>query len=105
MKHRSSLALVVIVLLLAAVGCTGGGGSGDRAGSTGSGVERGGTDFSVEGEDEAEEERERPNGYAEPRKEARFESAIGEADRKGPNNPASEQVDNRAYPRSYVDDR
>jgi hypothetical protein len=50
-------------------------------------------------------DRECAHGYAEPRKEARFETAIGEADRKGPNNPSSEQVDNRAYPRSYVDDK
>ena len=41
-----------------------------------------------------------------PRKEAKFERAHGgEADRKGPDNPAAEQVDNRAYPRCYVDDR
>src|SRR5690349_24806243 len=43
-------------------------------------------------------------GFVQPRKEAKFESSIGEADRKGPNSPAAEQVDNRAYPRSYVDD-
>jgi len=56
------------------------------------------------GDSEAEREAECAKGYIEPRKEAKFESAIGEADRKGPNNPASEQVDNRAYPRTYVDD-
>lgn len=41
-----------------------------------------------------------------PRKEAAFENERGgEADRKGPQNPVVEQVDNRAYPRGYVDDR
>jgi hypothetical protein len=44
-------------------------------------------------------------GYFDPRKEAKFERTVGEADRVGPNNPASEQVDNRAIPRSYVDDK
>jgi hypothetical protein len=44
-------------------------------------------------------------GYFDPRKEAKFERAGGEADRVGPDSPAAEQVDNRAYPRSYVDDR
>jgi hypothetical protein len=53
----------------------------------------------------AEKAAERPNGYFEPHKEAKFERANGkEADRKGPDNPATEQVDNRAYPRAYVDD-
>ena len=48
----------------------------------------------------------RANGYFDPRKEAKFERANGrEAGRKGPDNPAAEQVDNRAYPRGYVDDR
>src|SRR4051812_10673652 len=42
---------------------------------------------------------------ADPRKEAAFENERGgEADRKGPQNPVVEQVGNRAYPRSYVDD-
>jgi hypothetical protein len=55
--------------------------------------------------EEAEERAERPNGYFEPHKEAKFERANGrEADRQGPDNPSTEQVDNRAYPRSYVDD-
>jgi hypothetical protein len=45
------------------------------------------------------------NGYFDPRKEAKFERTVGEADRGGPTNPAAEQVDNRAYPRSYVDDK
>ena len=44
-------------------------------------------------------------GYFDPRKEAKFERTVGEADRGGADNPASEQVDNRAYPRSYVDDK
>src|SRR4051812_39302034 len=48
---------------------------------------------------------ERAEGHVDPRKEAKFESSTGEADRKGPQNPAAEQVDNRAIPRSYVDDR
>jgi hypothetical protein len=42
-----------------------------------------------------------------PRKEAKFESRGGlggEAERTGADNPAAEQVDSRAYPRSYVDD-
>ena len=42
--------------------------------------------------------------FFDPRKEARFEGTGGEADRGGPDNPAAEQVDNRAYPRPYVDD-
>ncbi len=45
------------------------------------------------------------NGYFDPRKEAKFERSTGEADRKGPSNPAAEQVDDRAIPFSYVDDR
>ena len=44
-------------------------------------------------------------GYFNPRKEAKFERTVGEADRGGADNPASEQVDNRAFPRSYVDDK
>jgi hypothetical protein len=40
-----------------------------------------------------------------PRKEAAFEGKGLEAQRKGPSNPATEQVENRAYPRAYVDDR
>ena len=43
---------------------------------------------------------------ASPRKEAAFENERGgEADRKGPKNPVVEQVENRAYPRTYVDDK
>ena len=46
-----------------------------------------------------EEEAEREAGYFNPRKEAKFErSNGGEADRCGPDNPAAEQVENRAYP-------
>jgi len=44
-------------------------------------------------------------GYFNPRKEAKFERTVGEADRGGADNPASEQVDNRAFPRGYVDDK
>jgi hypothetical protein len=42
-----------------------------------------------------------------PRKEAKFEAQHGfggEAERLGAKNPAAEQVANRAYPRTYVDD-
>ncbi len=42
-----------------------------------------------------------PNTF-DPRKEARFER--GEANRRGPASPAAEQVENRAWPLSYVDD-
>ena len=52
-----------------------------------------------------EEDGDREGGYFDPRKEAKFETTIGEADRKGPSNPAAEQVDNRAIPFTYVDDR
>src|SRR5262245_1813773 len=63
-----------------------------------------------EGGDACEEsadpkECEREGGYFDPRKEAKFERTIGEADRGGADNPAAEQVDNRAYPRHYVDDK
>ena len=41
-----------------------------------------------------------------PHKEAKFEHARGEeASRNGADNPVAEQVADRAYPRSYVDDR
>src|SRR4051812_38953897 len=50
------------------------------------------------GESEAAREREEhAPGKFDPRKEARFERTTGEADRKGPDNPAGEQVDNRAF--------
>src|SRR4051794_22519267 len=55
----------------------------------------------AERDGDARTEREREN----PRKERAFERAGGEADRKGPKNPVVEQVENRAYPRNYVDDR
>src|SRR4051794_35993869 len=42
-------------------------------------------------------------GMFDARKEAVFERGR-EANRRGPANPAAEQVENRAYPRSYVDD-
>jgi hypothetical protein len=43
--------------------------------------------------------------YFSPGKEALFEGGNGgEAARDGAENPAAEQVDNRAYPRAYVDD-
>jgi hypothetical protein len=58
-----------------------------------------------EGERDRDADREGKYG-ADPRKEAAFENERGgEADRKGPQNPVVEQVDNRAYPRGYVDDR
>jgi hypothetical protein len=45
-------------------------------------------------------------GRFDPHKEAAFERAGGEeAQRGGAVNPAAEQVANRAYPRTYVDDR
>ena len=41
-----------------------------------------------------------------PHKEAKFERARGEeASRNGADNPVAEQVADRAYPRTYVDDR
>jgi hypothetical protein len=46
--------------------------------------------------------------YFDPRKEALFEGQNGlggEAERRGDDSPAAEQVANRAYPRTYVDDR
>jgi hypothetical protein len=59
-----------------------------------------------EGRREEEEEAEREDGYFNPRKEAKFErSNGGEADREGPDNPAAEQVENRAFPRTYVNDK
>ena len=57
----------------------------------------------AEGEGEAGEEWE--DGYFDPRKEAKFERVGGEADRAGPDTPAAEQVENRAFPRSYVNDK
>jgi hypothetical protein len=56
---------------------------------------------------EGDRDADREGKYGEdPRKEAAFENERGgEADRKGPQNPVVEQVDNRAYPRKYVDDR
>src|SRR5690349_6645925 len=51
------------------------------------------------------EDGEESEGYFDPRKEAKFERVGGEADRVGPDSPAAEQVNNRAYPRSYVDDK
>src|SRR4029079_2246714 len=56
-------------------------------------------------EQDAEEAAQCALGYFDPRKEAKFERTTGEADRVGPSSPAAEQVDNRAYPRSYVDDK
>ena len=105
MRYRLCIFLLGATVALALAGCTGGGASGDGHGrSAQSGASAGEKARDGEPSDEVEEE-ERPNGYAEPRKEAKFEGATGEADRKGPNNPAAEQVDNRAYPRSYVDDK
>ena len=63
-----------------------------------------GCEAGEEGED-AEAAAECELGYFKPRKEAKFERTVGEADRGGADNPASEQVDNRALPRSYVDDK
>ncbi len=63
------------------------------------------TAVSPGGQTTGEPEGEDSGGYFNPRKEAKFEKSGGEADRVGPSTPAAEQVDNRAYPRSYVDDR
>src|SRR5262245_45642092 len=60
--------------------------------------------FGLRGEREGANDPDRAQGYFDPRKEAKFERAGREADRKGPDNPAAEQVDDRAYPLSYVDD-
>ncbi|HKO75402.1 MAG TPA: sialidase family protein [Gaiellaceae bacterium] len=58
-----------------------------------------------EAEGEGEFDAEWEDGYFDPRKEAKFERTGGEADRKGPDTPAAEQVENRAFPRSYVNDK
>jgi hypothetical protein len=58
-----------------------------------------------EAEGEGELDAEWEDGYFDPRKEAKFERTGGEADRKGPDTPAAEQVENRAFPRSYVNDK
>ena len=58
-----------------------------------------------EGGEEAEDGERCELGYFDPRKEAKFERTVGEADRGGADNPAAEQVDNRAFPRAYVDDK
>src|SRR4051794_24354997 len=93
MKRRAWIVagatLVVVVALAVVVLGTGGGQSRDTTRA---------------GEREAVDP-DRAEGYFDPRKEAKFERAGGEADRKGPDTPAAEQVDNRAYPRTYVDDR
>src|SRR6476659_9480836 len=67
----------------------------------------GGNQECASGEAGAEAEAAQPCelGYVNPRKEAKFERTVGEADRGGSDNPASEQVDNRAIPRGYVDDK
>lgn len=104
LKHRVWIVAAAVLVTIVALGVLV---TGSRSGSPSqrdglSAAQREGAEH--EAEEKAREKSERPDGYAQPRKEAKFESAIGEADRKGPNNPASEQVDNRAYPRSYVDD-
>src|SRR5262245_3324052 len=58
-----------------------------------------------EAEAEGEFDADREDGYFNPRKEAKFEGSTGEADREGPENPAAEQVQNRAFPRNYVNDK
>src|SRR4051812_49855231 len=74
-------------------------------GSRPPGGERAGAGTGAGERAEAEDRGEREKGYLEPRKEAKFERTTGEADRKGPKTPAAEQVENRAIPRSYVDDK
>src|SRR5947208_10740772 len=47
-----------------------------------------------------------PNARLEAVREAKFDRDRGrEGPRRGPSSPSEEQVANRAYPRSYVDDR
>src|SRR4051794_36135348 len=48
-----------------------------------------------------------PASFFDPRKEALFEGrgGLGGEAHRGADNPAAEQVANRAYPRGYVDDR
>src|SRR4051794_36822741 len=96
--HPLRLALaVVVILVVAAVAVLSSGSPGPSGGERASAGSGGG--------DSAEARKERERGHVDPRKEAKFERTVGEADRKGPENPAAEQVDNRAFPRSYVDDR
>lgn len=55
-----------------------------------------------------DEDQETPNARheaANEAKEAKFDRDGKEASREGPKSPAAEQVEDRAYPRSYVDDR
>src|SRR3954452_9128944 len=102
-KRRRSLHLVLLgALLLIVGGAIAASTTGPRRSSGHRVTARAGGESAAEREREREEHGE---GYFEPRKEAKFERTTGEADRKGPENPAAEQVDNRAYPRSYVDDR
>src|SRR3954451_16707676 len=96
--HPLRLALaVVVILVVAAVAVLSSGSPGPSGGERASAGSGGG--------DRAEAREERERGHVDPRKEAKFERTVGEAARKGPENPAAEQVDNRAFPRSYVDDR
>jgi hypothetical protein len=104
MPYRFLIVLLGAVIALPVTGCGGGGQSGGDADSARQPVTAD-AEAAEEAEEAEREAEEHPNGYVEPRKEAKFETAIGEADRKGPSNPASEQVDNRAFPRSYVDDK
>ncbi|HYZ30002.1 MAG TPA: hypothetical protein VE570_13150, partial [Thermoleophilaceae bacterium] len=105
MKTRLVAALAAFLLIAAAAVAVvvAGGEENDRGeGVAGRAAER---DCERQGKSEAECARD--GNYAKnPRTEAAFENERGgEADRKGPQNPVVEQVDNRAYPRGYVDDR
>src|SRR3954453_1860827 len=93
---RLALAVVVILVVAAVVVLSSGspGPSGRERASAGSG-----------GGDSAEGGEEPERGHFDPRKETKSERTVGEADRKGPENPSPYQVDNRALPRSYVDHR
>jgi hypothetical protein len=89
MRHRRrfTASVVLLVALAAAIAALGGRGSGaggmHARATAASGLQ----------------------GYANPRKEALFERRGREAGRTGPTSPAAEQVENRALPGSFVDDR
>jgi hypothetical protein len=102
MRNRKWIVLAgVLVLIVVGAGLTGAAlRKADR------GRDTSGPNVVRESEGEAgEAEEEWADGYFNPRKEAKFERTGGEADRKGPNTPAAEQVENRAFPRSYVNDK
>lgn len=102
MTRRARLAVGVLFICLVGAGVTvaltsGGGSSrGERDGdkpawADGQEAPNAGTERAREGKDQRQAKFERDQG--------------GEARREGPKSPAAEQVGNRAFPRSYVDDR